>query len=231
MAIQTHIGAAPARFAGLPGAGDRSKALRAAKRHSALVKLLKLLLPLSAMAISVLYFLPSAITVPVPGGGEASVEDIQISDGGLKMINPRIKGVHEKHGVYDIKAESATQHVKNPDLITLHTVNGEVVSKAGQKTVLTAPSGIFHSKQEELTFDKGVNIDGEAGYAGRLQTATAFLKTNLLISHDPVDLTFQGSTIQARRMTLYTSENRAVFEGNVRVHLKRKPKEAGDGTR
>jgi lipopolysaccharide export system protein LptC len=222
MAIQTQIQLAPARFRGLGHAGDRAMAFRYAKRHSALVKLLRWIFPAMAVCITGLYFLPLRLSVAIPGGGEASVESIDITDGGLKIVNPRIKGVHERHGVYDIRADHAVQQVQDPDMITLNTVSAEVTSKIGETTTLAAPSGLFHSKKEELTFDNGVTIGGSAGFSGQLQTATAFFQSNKLISTDPVDLAFRNSTIKARSMTFYSSESRAVFEGGVRVHLERR---------
>lgn len=221
MAIDSQIRAAPIRFGGLPGAGDRTKAIKSAKRHSARVRILRWFLPFASVCVAALYFVPMQYTVAIDGG-EASVESIDLSEGGLKMVNPRIKGVHEKHGVYDIRADHATQHIENPDLITLNTIAADVVSPSGQKTRLTAPSGIFHSKQEELTFNNGVVIDGDAGMAGTLKTAMVFMQTNTLISNDPVDLAFHNSTIKAQSMTYYSSEGRAIFKGNVKVHLERK---------
>lgn len=221
MAIQTQIEPAPARFRGLGNATDRAKAFRDAKRHSALVKLLRWIFPAMALCIGALYFLPLRLSVAIPGGGEASVEAIDISDGVLKIVNPRIKGVHERHGVYDIRAVHATQQVQDPDMITLNTVSADITSKIGEKTTLAAPSGLFHSKKEELTFDNGVTIGGNAGFSGQLKTATAFFQSNKLISTEPVDLAFRNSTIKARSMIFYSSESRAIFEGGVRVHLER----------
>ncbi len=142
MAIQTDIRQAPVRFAGLPSGGDRTKAFRAAKRHSARVRMLRLVLPICAVFAIGLYFMPSRIAVPIKDG-EASIESIEVSTGGLKMVNPRIKGVHEKYGVYDIKADSSTQQAKNPELMNLNTITAEITSKEGEKTILTAPSGIL----------------------------------------------------------------------------------------
>ncbi len=210
------------RFSGITGGGDRTRALQAAKRHSMLVKALRVLCPLVALGVAGLYFLPSRMTVDVEGG-QASVDDIVISEGSLKMVNPRINGVHERHGVYDIRADTATQQVSNPDLITLNTVQGELVSRTGEKTTLVAPSGLFDSKKEQLTFDTGLTIGGDAGYSGQLQTATAFFKDNKLVSTDPVALAFRNTTINAEGMTFYSGEKRAIFTGNVRVHLEREP--------
>jgi lipopolysaccharide export system protein LptC len=208
------------RFGGLVSAGDRAKAFRAATRHSVRVKILRLLLPFAAVCTAGLYLLPPKFEV-VTKEGKASIDDYQVSGEGLKMVNPRIQGVHEKHGVYDIRADHATQQVTNPELITLNTITAELTSKDGQKTVLTAPSGLFHSKKEELTFDNGLTIGGNRGYAGKLKTATAFFQSNKLITTEPVDLAYGESTIQAQSMTLFSSEGRAIFEGNVKVHLER----------
>jgi lipopolysaccharide export system protein LptC len=220
MATNTQIVPVQARFAGLPRAADRAKAFREAKRHSLLVKFLRLALPVAALSIAGTYFIPNKLSVKVDGG-EASVDSIDVSSGGLKMVNPRIKGVHEKHGVYDIRADHATQHASNPELITLVKITGELVSKSGEKTILTAPSGIFHSKKEELIFDNGVDIGGDAGFSGKMKTATAYFQNNKLISQDPVEFGFHKSTIKARSVTLYSSESRVIFDGAVKVHLQR----------
>ncbi len=221
MAITTQLHPAAARFAGLPDAGDRVKEFKKAKRHSVNVRLMRFLLPVIAACIGGLYFVPTRIAVEIDGG-EASVESVDLSQGGLKMVNPRIKGVHEKHGIYDIRAENATQQVENTDLIRLNVITADLVSQKGEKTSFVAPSGLFHSKKEELIFDNGVTIGGNAGFSGKLKTATAFFKSNTLISTDPVELGFFDSSIKARSMTFYSSEGRAIFEGGVSVHLERK---------
>lgn len=214
------------RLGGITTGRDRTRAFRAARRHSVMVRLMKLGLPLAALGVGALYIIPTALTVKIKDV-EASVEKIDITAGGLKMVNPRFKGVHEKHGVYDVRADSALQHVSDPDLMTLDTINAELVSQQGQKTILRAPSGIFHRKKEEFTFDNGVTIGGEAGISGKLKTATSFMKENKLISNDPVALTFHSHTIAADGVEVFTAENRAIFTGNVRVHLERTPGQEG----
>jgi lipopolysaccharide export system protein LptC len=224
MAIQSRS-TALTRFRGLPQAADRTRAFRAAVRHSALVRFLRVALPLAAVAVSALYMVPGEVKFAV-GGGEATAH-VDLTSEGLKMINPRIRGVHDTHGTYDVRAEYATQNVKHPELVSLHKITADLVSNDGQKTTMTAPSGLYHSKKEELTFDRGVTIGGESGITGELKTATAFFQNHVLISPDTVELSFHDSTIHAQAMTLYTSESRVVFTGDVRVHLERAPKEGG----
>lgn len=217
---------ASVRFGGISTARDRTRAFRAARRHSILVRLLKLGLPLAALGVGALYMVPTQITIQTKDG-VGTIEEIKIEAGNLKMINPRFKGVHEKHGVYDIRADSALQQVTDPDLMTLDKINAELVSQQGQKTVLTAPSGIFHRKKEEFTFDNGVTIGGEAGISGKLKTATSYMKENRLISNDPVTLGYHGHRIDADSVEVFSAESRAIFTGNVRVHLERAPDQGG----
>jgi lipopolysaccharide export system protein LptC len=225
MATQLHVHpAAQPRFGGIMVAPNRKRAFRRARRHSAMVAFLKLALPAAALAVGGLYILPSQLTIKTKEG-EATIQAVDLSAGKLKMMNPRFKGVNEKYGVYDIRADSALQDVSQPEVMTFDKIDAQLVSQQGEKTVLTAPSGIFHSKQEELTFDNGVTIGGEAGIAGRLKTATAYMKEKRLISKDPVDLAYQGHTIAADNVEMWTGENRVIFTGNVRVHLERTPTE------
>src|SRR5687768_7873982 len=103
MATQSHVSMASSRFGGITTARDRTRSFKAARRHSMMVRLMKLGLPLAALGVGALY-IPTKIVTPQ---GELAIEKFAIDKGGLKMINPRFKGVHEKHGVYDVRADTA----------------------------------------------------------------------------------------------------------------------------
>jgi lipopolysaccharide export system protein LptC len=215
---------AGSRLRGFPTAEDRARAFRAAVRHSTRVRTLRILLPLVAVGLTGLYLLPTRIAVQTKFG-EASIKALKSTGEGSVMLQPRIKGVHEKHGKYDIRMKSASRSEKRPDLIKLNTINAKLIAKDGKTTTLKAPSGIFHNKREELTFDNGAVIGGDAGFSGKLKSATASMADHVLISPEPVELAFHGNTVRAEGLTYYTSEGRAVFTGNVRVHLERAPTE------
>jgi lipopolysaccharide export system protein LptC len=221
MVTQVHVHPGQMRFGGLRAAPeDRTRAFRAARRHSFFVGLLKLALPLGALGVAGLYVLPSLLVNQILPP-QASVEKINLDGGELKMMNPRYNGVHDKYGTYDIRADSGLQKISAPEVMNFQKINAELVNPQGEKTTLTAPSGIFHSKKGEMTFDNGVTIGGEAGLAGKLKTATAYMKENRLISERPVDLSYHGHNIKANSLEVWTSESRAIFTGNVRVHLER----------
>ena len=122
-----------ARFSAITTSADRSQAFNAARRHSAVVRSLKIGLPVASLLVAALYVLPSQLTYKIKGG-EASIEAIDVSSGALKMVNPRIRGVHAKQGIYDIRADSGTQAAAEPEVMTFDRINAEIVSSQGEKT-------------------------------------------------------------------------------------------------
>lgn len=207
---------------------DRSLEFRRAKRHSQVVGVMKVMLPLVAAGVLSLYFMPALLTVSIDGGkGQASVEAISLESGALKMTNPRVAGVHDKQGEYDVRAVSATQEAANPDVLVLDTITGLMTNPGGQVTTLKAPGGVYNSRTEEMTFNSGLEITRTPAMSVKLETAKVYIKEQRVVSETPVEVRLHDSTINSDRLTLFTVDARAVFEGRVKVHLKRQPPEEG----
>ncbi len=206
----------------------RAREFRIAKRHSARVRALKAALPMIAAGILSLYLLPSFFKVTIDKGrGTASVRTVTLEAGSLKMLDPHVKGVNERNEPYDFWADSATQASKGADEMYLDNVRGRMTGQDGRITTLTAPNGVHNTKIDKLTFNNGVIVRREPDLSGEFQTATAFMKQQTVISKAPVIVRLHESTIHAESMTLFWGEQRAIFEGNVRTHVERKPEDAG----
>ena len=210
------------------GDPDRAREFRIAKRHSVLVQVLKVLLPIMAAGILSLYLLPFLFRVSIDKGrGTASVRTVTLEAGSLKMLDPHVKGVNERNEPYDFTADSATQAQKSADEMYLENVLGHMTGQDGKITTLTAPNGLHNNKTDQMTFNNGVVVQREADMTATFQTATAFIKKQIVISKTPVIVRLHESTIHADSMTMYWGEQRAIFEGNVRTHLERQREEAG----
>ena len=203
---------------------DRGREFRIAKRHSVLVRVLKVLLPTLAAGILSLYLLPSFFKVSIDKGrGTASVRTVTLEAGSLKMLDPHVKGVNDRNEPYDFLADSATQASKNAEEMYLENVRGHMTGQDGKITTLTAPNGLHNNKADQLTFNNGVVVKREPDLSATFQTATAFMKQQTVISKTPVIVRLHESTIHADSMTMHWGEQRAIFEGNVRTHLERQP--------
>jgi lipopolysaccharide transport protein LptA len=214
------------RFSSIAVATDRSKAFRQAVRHSAMVRVLRMLFPALAVAVGALYFIPTGFKAEI-AGNEVAIDAVSVSTGDLKMTNPRIKGQNKTQGKYDVRAVSAIQTVADPDTLNLDTIDAEVINASGETTTLKAPGGVYKTKLEEMVFNRGVVVERTSGLTARLKSASAFFAKNLVTSREPVEVLLRQSVIRANGLELFTDKSRAMFSGNVSVHLVREqPAEA-----
>jgi lipopolysaccharide export system protein LptC len=205
----------------------RSREFQRARRHSGRVRILKGLLPAIALAILSLYILPAFLTTSIDNGrGTASVKAITVEAGSLKMIEPHVRGVNEQQDAYDFTADTATQASKNASVMFLDKVRGKMTSPDGKVTTLTAPNAIHDNKAYTMTFENGAVVVREPGMKATFRTATAFMKEQRVEAKTPVIVQLYESTINADTMVLKWSEQRTIFEGNVKTHIERQPETA-----
>jgi len=197
---------------------ERARAFRAARRHSVVVKTLKVLLPLAAIGVISLYFAPTRLTIEIDGA-TASLQGVSVESGNLKMVNPKLSGMHPDYGRYEIRAQTALQAVDTPQMVTLDAITGSLVSPEGEATRLEALSGLFDTQERRLTFRQGVSIEGRAGLSVEMRSATVHFADQLIVSDEPVSMSFRGSQITADSVRLHTGDARVVFSGAVKVRM------------
>jgi len=108
----------------------------------------------------------------------------------------------------------------------LAVVRGKMSSLDGRMSALTAPNSVHNNKADEMTFNNGAEVTRDGGMSATFQTATAYMKQQMVVSKTPVVVRLHESTIHADNMTLYWNESRAIFEGNVRTHIERQAETA-----
>lgn len=200
-----------------PPADMRTRAIRQARRHTKLVQVLRIAFPLCALVIVALYFLSSKITISV-GGMQASVARVEISKDRLRMVNPKLEGVTDKKGVYAITADYADQEPSDTSIIHLTAVRAEVNDPAESWTRMTAPKGRFDTKKEALTLTGEIKVASSTGVTSLLSRADIDMKTQVVVSNEPVKVTFPDGKLDSRAMRIRISDRIITFKGDVRVH-------------
>jgi len=127
---------------------ERARAFRAARRHSILVKVLRVCLPIAAVGVVSLFFIPTQLSFEIDGA-TASLDGVAIESGNLKMVNPTLSGVHDDYGRYDIRADTATQKVETPNKVVLQDISGTLVSPEDDITRLSG-DGAFHRSADRI---------------------------------------------------------------------------------
>ena len=68
------------------------------------------------------------------------------------------------------------------------------------------------------------------GMTARLTRASIDMKTQTIISNEPVDVDFLNGTVRSETMTIHTEEKRVIFRNNVRVHIRKRPEKTKAAT-
>ena len=196
------------------GAGTLAPADRRfaqARRHSALVTVLKWSLPALAVAI-VLAFAIRTVTSGV--FEEASLTGgIGLADGKLVMDAPVMKGFDKNNRPYDVVARKATQDLSSPKVVALDAIDARVPVGTNGFANVDAEHGIYDTANETLELSRRIEVRGLNGVDMDLTQASIDMKAGTMTSTEPVQVRQGKSSINAGTMLVKENGKRIVFGG------------------
>ncbi len=203
---------------GPSGASDRPKNFARARRHTRLVRALRLALPLCAAGVIILY-VGSVLRTIGWVTGVPTIQLPQIIPDKLTMDNPHYEGFNSDGGKYVVKAKTAVQDLTDTDHVTLNEIDGDLVDANKVKTNLKAAHGLYNTKSAELEMFDGIDITSDNGLRAKLSRATVSTKLGVIVSKEPVEVAVPAGTIRAKELTLRNKTHEATFLNEVVAHL------------
>ena len=205
----------------MPGSGayaGRSHAqYRLAQRHSRLVRVLKILLPLSACLVILAFVAVSWLDTLGPEG--VAVESVTLRDGKLVMQNPVMSGQGSDARPYSMRAARAIQDLTTPDVIALEEIVADLPVADGDKAVLNATSGIYDRAAQTLVFDQAFTVTSESGMKAELQSADIDLEAGNLTTSEPVSISSTEASVVAQSMKMQDKGRVIIFQDKVRMTI------------
>lgn len=197
---------------------DRKKFFKNARRHSLWVRLMRICLPLFGFgAIAGLVF----ITTFVPKIGDLGLDlgDMTLSFNGssIMMNNPKLNGFGDDGQAYEVKAQSATQSILNPEVITLNGLLAKISLEDGTWADVRSSQGLYDNKASTLKLDEEIKINSSEGYRVTLQNAEVDLKAGTLLSNSPVEVQSETGFMQSNGLIVDQSGQRIRFTNGIRV--------------
>jgi LPS export ABC transporter protein LptC len=203
------------------GAGqtaDRARAFRRARRHSLLVKILRVAMPVGAAGIVGFYALTLGISWQM-GSGRIKVGEIQLTPDDLTMKNATYFGQTKEGGRYEVRAKKAILELNKDAPIKLIDIDGDLLQANDVTTKLRAKHGLLDNAKSELELFDGIEIDASNGMKARMSRAMVYSKEHRIVSKHPVDLTMPTGRIRGATMTMRSDTREATFVGDVKAHL------------
>lgn len=205
------------RYAGTTAA-DRARNLVRARRHTRVVRFLRLTLPGAAAAVLGLYFLMIFNTTGWMGSFP-KLEIPRIVPDNLTMDNPSYEGFNKDGGKYVVHAKTAVQDLVNTEFVRLNDITGVLTDANKSKTNLTAAHGEYNTKAQQLDLSGGIDIVGENGLKAKLSKATILTQENLIFSKEPVQVDMPSGRVNSNEMRLLNKSREIAFIDNVKAHL------------
>lgn len=198
-------------------AGRSLAEYRRAMAHSRRVRILKVLLPLSAALIIAGFIAVSWFDTVVPEG--LGLESVAMRDGKLVMQNPVMSGQGSDARPYSMRALRAIQDLRTPDVVDLEEIVADLPIADGDVAVLKAKSGSYDRTAERLVFDDAFTVTTEAGMKADLKSADIDLAGGGLTTTEPVSIQSPEASVVAQSMQMQDKGRVIIFQDKVRMTI------------
>jgi lipopolysaccharide export system protein LptC len=200
--------------------GDSERAFRAARRHSRLVRMLRISIPAvvvlgTTVIVLITYFNPLRMLGQLP----IDVGSLVVSGSKITMEHPRLSGFTHDARAYELSADAAKQDLTKPDLIELHNLRATVEMQDKATIEMLATTGTYDSKGEMLKLDQNIMLNSSTGYSGHLSEAMIDMRKGYVVSKHPVELQLLQGTLNANRLEIIDSGDLVRFDGGVNMTL------------
>lgn len=196
--------------------GDAARAFHSARRHSRLVRILRIAVPASVAAGLVIvtlttYFNPLRMLARLP----INIDNLVVSGTKVTMEQPRLSGFTRDARAYELTADTAAQDMTKPDIVELRNIRAKVEMQDKSSMVLTAVTGIYDAKGETLKLDRDILLRSSTGYQGRLSEALIDIRKGNVVSEHPVEVKMLQGTLNANRLDIVDSGDVIRFYGGI----------------
>lgn len=205
----------PARAYWTTSRGDAERAFNAARRHSRLVRILRIAVPSSvALALIILtlvtYLNPLRMLARLP----INIDNLVVSGTKVTMEAPHLSGFTSDARAYELTADTAAQDMTRPDIVELRNIRAKVEMQDKSTMELTAITGLYDSKAETLKLDRDIRLN-TSGYQARLSEAVIDIRKGNVVSEHPVEVRMLQGKLNANRLDIVESGEVVRFHDGV----------------
>jgi lipopolysaccharide export system protein LptC len=203
---------------------DRENLFRSATRHSRMVRIFRGAIPVSLIGIlatiaALAYFQPQRPREQLL----VDPAKVVLSDSKINMEAPKLGGYTRDGRPYELTARAAAQDLTNPTVLELKGVRAKVTMQDKSTVDLSAATGMYDTKGDTMILRTDVVVTSSAGYSVRLNEAKVDVKTNRIVSDQPVEVTLSNGTVKANRLEVSDNGDVMQFAGDVDVTLVPQP--------
>ena len=199
--------------------GDSVRAFRAARRHSRVVRVLRVAFRRGGAGLHriflITYFNPLRMLAKLP----VDAGNLVVSGTKITMEKPHLSGFTRDARAYELSADAAKQDLTKPDMIELRNLHAKVqMQDKGTMEVSAAPASMT-AKARRSSSTRISCSTRPTGYRGRLSEAPIDIRKGNVVSDHPVEVEMLEGTLDANRLEIVDSGDLVRFYGGVNMTL------------
>ena len=193
----------------------RTGAFKAAGRHTARVKVLKRVIILGSMfgitIVAVVATFDPLRHLP----RTMSLAGVGVNGTKITMDAPKISGVQQGGGPYEIKARTGIQDILTPSIMDLVGVDANVGMADNTMTHILSTKGLYDSRADTMALSGEVKIANTSGYTLTMTRAEMDFKAGVFSSHERLRVDLKGGQVSADDMAISNNGHVIAFRGNI----------------
>lgn len=214
----------PSRRIAIADPTARAREFDRAYRHSRTVRILRWLLPATAVALFASYGISMRLLVPTGNGGRVALTVPTLTDQNLTMSNPEYQGFNKDGSRFVVRAKTAAQDVRQQNApIALTGIEARSLDLNGAVTVAASPRGLYDRGAAVLELFDRVTVRAETGMVVTMTRATINQREGTVTSPEPVLVEMPTGWVHGNALTLDQKAKRVAFTAGVTALLQPTP--------
>ncbi len=181
------------------------------------MKKLKVLLPVAALIISLIFIGVSFIRTFVPEN--LTIQSAKIENGKIVMESPAIAGRNDDGISYSMTATRALQDIANPNMISLENVKAAMPMSKDVIARVVASGGVFDRATDRMKMTAPFDVNLSNGMTAQFQSANLDVKAGTLDTPDKIRISTPEASIVADSMKITDKGKTITLVGGVRIDL------------
>ncbi len=197
---------------------DDGRKIFVSRRYTAIVKSLRLILPLAALVMAVVVFTwdEAGRRVAPPKKEEILPASENIQN---ELLKPVFNSVDDKNQPYTVTADRAVQSRGNPDIVELEKPIADLQMNDGSKIHGDADTGLYEQKAQKLNLAGNVHLVHSNGNTLSTEELRIDMVTQKSYSGKPVRVEGPSGTIDATGLEGDATTGSLIFTGPAKVIL------------
>lgn len=196
---------------------DRKRIFAAVRRHSRLVRTMRVVLPIASVIAITGFFLKAHFSFPVDI--DLSSARLSVTRNAVIMEGPHLTGFDGDSREYSMSAKRAIQPLTSPQQVRLEEIEAKVTETQQGSTTIAAEAGEYDHRQRTMSLLGNVLIDSAEGYRLKMAGADVDFAAQTMLTDRPIVIGYGDSEIAGDRLSVSDGGKRIVIEGRVRTIL------------